>query len=753
MADIVEVPCAAPDGLVAEEIAIDERLVERLRLDMITDNLASARNQIPVWTLLIVLLFSGVIHGTSAGLTSAVVVWAFGNTISAVLLHFAKRGWPAGCDFGWFGISRKSAYASVYAYCGVSYGILPWIVADPAQPLNGFIVTVVMMGVANIYGARMAPHPATYLSAVGAIAILCVPSAFRGDPNYALLIVVVAPLWFALSAYYTLRTSKMIGVMIRTQLKNAELAKKYARARDTAEASSRAKSDFLAMMSHEIRTPMNGVLGMTGVLLDTDLSPDQRRSASTIRESAESLLAIINDVLDFSKLEAKAMEFENTPFDLHALLNHSGEIVAPRAKAKAIDLVIELQSDLPMYVCTDAGRLRQIALNLLSNAVKFTDRGSVTLRARALSTKGGKLGLRISVVDTGAGIPSDRLNRLFKSFSQTDASISRQYGGTGLGLAISKKLAEGLGGTIGVESKLGRGSIFWFEVPVTVATSDQIANIAKSLESSRVYEALGAISSIGRPLRVLVAEDNATNQLVVRSVLAKFNIALDMAGNGLEAIEAVKRTNYDVVLMDVHMPEMDGLEATRAIRAMPSPHARVPIIALTANAFDSDVVHCRSAGMNAHLGKPFRKEELVIALADAIRGRVGFGEEDASPPRTLESEAPAIDWNVIERFRADAGDEMLRLLIDTYLADTAAKLDQLGNLVGNKGAASDALRITHSLKSASALAGAAALAAIASSVEKALINDAATDTANDTARMKAMFATYRANLVDRGLAA
>jgi CheY-like chemotaxis protein len=240
--------------------------------------------------------------------------------------------------------------------------------------------------------------------------------------------------------------------------------------------------------------------------------------------------------------------------------------------------------------------------------------------------------------------------------------------------------------------------------------------------------------------------------LVVRSVLNKFGITLDMAGNGLEALDAVRRATYDVILMDVHMPEMDGLEAARAIRALHGLNSRVPIIALTANAFDTDVVHCRSAGMNGHIGKPFRREELIIALADALRGRNGFQAKTPSNVSAAGAIA-AIDWNVIEAFRADSGDETLHMLIDTYLIDTAAKLDRIAALVGRKEASVEVVRLAHSLKSASAMAGAAALSQLAAHVEKALAQGGDDIGVKDAAEMRTAFARYRAALVERGLAA
>jgi hypothetical protein len=387
---------------------------------------------------------------------------------------------------------------------------------------------------------------------------------------------------------------------------------------------------------------------------------------------------------------------------------------------------------------------------MIGNAVKFTEKGRIAICAAAASAVDGRPTLRVNVTDTGIGIPAKHIGRLFNNFTQADASISRRFGGTGLGLAISKQLIERLGGRIGLESEVGRGSVFWFEMPLATATADEVEEGEPTVSAERLADALAVIRERKPAMHLLVVEDNATNRLVATAALTKHGIKPDLAENGREAVAAARRTPYDVILMDVQMPEMDGLEATRLIRAQSGPGAKTPIIALTANAFRTDIEACRAAGMDAHIGKPFRPEDLIVALADALMGKSEFG---ARVSGASTGEAQVLDMQVIERFRADSDDETLRLLLDTYLADARAKLDEFAALLRAGKTGEEAVRVAHSLKSASAMAGAMALSQLAARVEKALRQDADAVGLAEAEAMNAHFAAYREAIRAGGLAA
>lgn len=506
-------------------------------------------------------------------------------------------------------------------------------------------------------------------------------------------------------------------------LQNAELYRTISRLNDELEGkvlrleeseraledANRSKDSFLANISHEIRTPMNGIIGMGTLLSQTRLDENQTEMTRTILSESEHMMRLLNDLLDISKIEAGRLDFEQIPFDLRELLRNLRSTYGRMAESKGLAFVMETDPLLPGALVGDAGRVRQVFANLLGNAVKFTRQGSVSVRVSLLSRTADRCRILARIEDTGIGIPPETIERLFQPFTQADASTSRLYGGSGLGLAISRRLVGMMGGRIEVESDPGEGSTFRFtlDLPVSATEPGENSRGGGDADASR-----GGIAG----LRVLVAEDNATNRRIVAMLLEKLGVTADMAESGQETLDWLARERYDMVLMDVQMPGMDGLETTRRIRAGEASGVRIPIVAMTANAMKGDREACLAAGMDGYLSKPISPAELERIMAFAAQG---VPDAAAAPEDDHEKTIARTDVfdraSLLERVVWD--EELCSRVVETFLDDGKNLVSQFVDAT-ERGDSVNARIAAHTLRGAASNVAAGTLASLASRAEE-----------------------------------
>ncbi len=784
---------------------------------------------------------------------AAIVGWAL-----AVVGATAFRAWWLRSLAG-RGLTDREALRGIrasVALVGLCWGVGAAKALPILPVLTAAMLLVVLAGLVAVALTTLASDQATFYGFAGAVLVpvlIAVVSQGRDRLHLAtagLVVLFAAVMTFVFQrAHAALIEHLRGGVLLAHSEEQARRAEEAMRAaRDLAERTARARSAFLANMSHEIRTPMNAVLGFVELVLDTELSPEQRRALELVRASSETLLTILNDILDYSKIEAEHLELETVPFNLTRLVHATTSLLAVRAREKHIELLADVPRDVPRMLRGDPTRIRQVLTNLIGNAIKFTDTGEVVVSIHARPAEEGSVALRCSIRDTGIGIAPEQREAIFEEFTQADASMTRRYGGTGLGLAISRRLVRLMGGDLAVTSEVGRGSEFYFTLTLPVEAAPPLppgrvtlagrrilviddnetnrrilrdmlgsegvqvedatnvdqglaalrravgagtphdlavldaqmpdrdgfdlaatvraepalqatkllmltsagqrgdadrcrelgvrAYLTKPISRADLLEAIAAVLAGGEAaapevitrhtiaearasLRILLAEDNVVNQQVAVAMLVKRGHEVDAVMNGRAAVDAVERIPYDVVLMDIQMPEMDGFAATRAIRQLPQGRD-LPIIALTAHALTGERERCLAQGMTDYLPKPFKAHELFAVIErEDRRAPEPPGTDAAAPPEPVATRTAPVDLEGFRQTLRDAGaEEAVDSILDTFLQQAPERLAALSSAAA-AGEADGIMRTAHALRGASATIGARELAALLELVEHA----------------------------------